>query len=73
MDKSNVNKTVNNIGESFNDSANPDNKSSNLPIARIRTIMKSSPDIGQISIEAVFLMARSTVCYCHFFNLLLYF
>jgi len=31
-----------------------------LPISRIRTIMKSSPDVSNISQEALFMIAKST-------------
>lgn len=32
-----------------------------LPLSRIRTIMKSSPDVGSISHEALFLTGKATV------------
>lgn len=37
-----------------------------LPLSRIRTIMKSSPDVGSISHEALFLTGKATVIYVKF-------
>jgi chromatin accessibility complex protein 1 len=43
-----------------------------LPLSRVRTIMKSSPDVSNINQEALFLAAKATVIskkpdvFCHF-------
>lgn len=34
-----------------------------LPVARVKTIMKSSPDLGNVSQEAYFLITRATECF----------
>ena len=36
-----------------------------LPLARVRTIMKSSPDVSNISQESLFLIAKSTELFIH--------
>ena len=33
-----------------------------LPISRVKTIMKSSPDVSAISQDALYLIAKATVC-----------
>ena len=33
-----------------------------LPVARIRTIMKSSPDVTVIGQESLFMITKATVC-----------
>ena len=33
-----------------------------LPLARIKMIMKSSPDLGSVNQEGYFLIARAAVC-----------
>ena len=34
-----------------------------LPLARIKMIMKSSPDLGSVNQEGYFLIARAAVCF----------
>ena len=41
-----------------------------LPISRIRTIMKSSPDVSNISQEALFMIAKSTVLLIAIYDIL---
>ena len=36
------------------------NKLLQLPLSRVKTIMKSSPDLGNVSQEALFLICRAT-------------
>ena len=36
-----------------------------LPLARVKTIMKSSPDVSNISQESLFLIAKSTELFIH--------
>lgn len=36
-------------------------KATQLPIARIRTMMKTSPSIGQIAPDALFVVCRAAV------------
>ena len=33
----------------------------NLPLARVKTIMKSSPEVENVNQESLFLVARATV------------
>ena len=40
-----------------------------LPLARVRTIMKSSPDVSNISQESLFLIAKSTELFIHHLTL----
>ena len=35
--------------------------SANLPLARVRTIMKSSPEVETVSQESLYLITRATV------------
>ena len=37
-----------------------------LPVARVRTIMKSSPDLGNVSQEAYFLITKATECFVQY-------
>ena len=37
--------------------------SSNLPLARVRTIMKSSPEVENVNQESLFLVTRATVSF----------
>ena len=48
--------------------------SSSLPLARVKTIMKSSPDVESVSQESLFLVTKATVSYIKlgFYLLLLY-
>ena len=36
-----------------------------LPLARVKTIMKSSPDVENISSDALFFVSKATVCHRH--------
>ena len=46
--------------DSQDEKTQPQNKLLQLPTTRIKTIMKSSPDLGNVSQEALFLISRST-------------
>ena len=37
-----------------------------LPITRVKTIMKSSPELGNMSQEAYFLITRATECFVQY-------
>ena len=39
-----------------------DKTSSTLPLSRVKTIMKSSPDVSSISQEALYTTGKATVC-----------
>ena len=58
--------------DSMNKSILNDSKSSTnnrllqLPVARVRTIMKSSPDLGNVSQEAYFLITKATECFVQY-------
>ncbi|XP_041360701.1 chromatin accessibility complex protein 1-like [Gigantopelta aegis] len=45
--------------------ADKDKNSSTLPISRVKTIMKSSPDVSSISQEALHLTGRATELFIH--------
>ena len=42
------------------------NKLLQLPVARVKTIMKSSPDLGNVSSEAYFLITKATECFVQY-------
>jgi hypothetical protein len=42
-------------------SNSPTSKSANLPMARVKTIMKSSPDVENVAQDSLFLITRATV------------
>ncbi|XP_066912079.1 chromatin accessibility complex protein 1-like [Clytia hemisphaerica] len=53
--------------KSLNDSkAGVANKLLQLPVARVKTIMKSSPDLGNVSSEAYFLITKATECFVQY-------
>ena len=43
--------------------ANNTNKYLNLPVSRVKVIMKSSPQVENISNESIYLVAKATVSY----------
>lgn len=57
----------NSVNTSKNDSAietkSKESLSSSLPLARIRVIMKSLPDVKNITPEALFIVTRATVIF----------
>lgn len=42
------------------------NRLIHLPMARVKTIMKSSPDLGNVSQEAYFLITKATECFVQY-------
>ena len=38
----------------------------NLPLARVKTIMKSSPEVETVTQESLFLITRATVSFIYF-------
>ena len=50
-----------------------DNGHSILPLSRIKTIMKSSPDVNSVGNDSLFMIAKATVSYIpHYFLFLVH-
>lgn len=43
-----------------------------LPMAKVKSIIKSDPDVNMVNLEAVFIIAKSTVIYFFFLQISLY-
>lgn len=54
------------LDESRTDQRNNQNRLLQLPMSRIRTIMKSSPELGNVSQEAYFLITKATECFVQY-------